>query len=64
MPRIKLKKWTQDQLEWFVFDSVCEGQCMKCGELADCCEPDAADNYCEMCCSNTVKSALIIHGIM
>ena len=47
-----------------VYDSVCPGICTN----ADCdytceVEPDQRAGYCEVCDTNTVKSALILAGV-
>jgi hypothetical protein len=46
------------------FDSVCLGICTQCEIVDDSCEPDARANYCEECSANTVKSALVLAGVI
>ena len=54
-----------DLLAEAVFDSVCPGICMN----ADCTyttdvEPDQDRGWCEACGTNSVKSALILAGLI
>jgi hypothetical protein len=44
-------------------DSVVPGICLICGYSTDV-EPDQNRGYCEECCKNTVKSCLILAGII
>jgi hypothetical protein len=48
------------------FDSVCPGLCCdsQCLAVADDCEPDAMANYCYDCERNTVRSVLVIAGLI
>jgi len=55
----------EDLLAEAVFDSVCPGICMN----ADCTyttdvEPDQDRGWCEACGTNSVKSALILAGLI
>lgn len=53
-----------DALKEAVYDSVCGGVCMACGAVSDSCEPDADANWCESCDGNTVKSIMVLGGII
>ncbi len=46
------------------FDSVCPGICIKCEGVIDACEPDAVNNWCDECDKPTVRSALVLGGII
>lgn len=52
-------------LEDATFDSVCIGICTNkgCDYTTDV-EPDCYDGHCEVCGTNTVKSALALAGII
>lgn len=52
-----------DILEEDTVDSVARGICTKCLSVMDA-EPDADSNWCDECQSNTVKSSLIIAGLI
>lgn len=55
----------QDLLEANIVDSVCPGIC--CNEGCDYTtevEPDSDSGYCEECETNTVKSAMILAGVI
>lgn len=54
---------TFDMLEDAVIDSVSPGICPRCHYTTDV-EPDCEDGWCEECEANTVKSCLVIAGIM
>lgn len=54
-----------EMLEQGTFDSVCPGICVN----KDCdytvqVEPDCSNGYCEVCKTNTVKSACVLAGII
>lgn len=51
-----------DLLEAVAIDSVVPGIC-KCGYSVEV-EPDSSEGWCEECQTNTVKSALILAGII
>lgn len=52
-------------LDRYTLDGVVPGICVQCGATIELqCEPDAEDIPCEPCASNTVKSILIIAGII
>jgi len=51
-----------EMLESSVFDSVAPGIC-PCGYSTEV-EPDCEDGWCEECNDNTIKSCLVIAGIM
>ena len=54
-----------DLLYVAAYDSVVPGICIKPGCDATCeCEPDARINYCEACGGQTVKSCLVLAGII
>lgn len=50
-------------LEIDTFDSVAHGICTSCKGTQEC-EPDARQNWCENCGTNTVRSSLDIAGII
>ena len=45
-------------------DSVCPGICMTCGWVTSEIEPDQDQGWCENCRTNTVKSALVLAGLI
>lgn len=49
-------------LELCTFDSVSCGICTGCHGINDSCEPDQDNGWCDECCTNTVKSALVLGG--
>jgi hypothetical protein len=51
-------------LEQCTYDSVAPGICTDCQNIVDNCEPDADANWCDECCSNTIKSALVLGGVL
>ena len=53
-------------LEDYALESVVPGRCMneECGGVITRCEPDLEDGWCEGCGQKTVKSALILIGII
>jgi hypothetical protein len=54
----------QAMLEVAATDSVCPGICVKCGWVTSETEPDQDQGWCEHCGGNTVKSALILAGLI
>ena len=55
----------QDFLEEFVYDSVCPGICMNPGcDYTTGVEPDQNKGWCEFCNTNTVKSGMMLAGII
>ena len=56
---------SMDLLEAFVTDSVCPGICMNedCEYTTEV-EPDCTSGYCENCCTQTVKSAMVLAGVI
>ena len=52
-----------DLLEAAVIDSISPGICMVCGHTGEV-EPDQAAGYCDGCGANTMKSALILAGVI
>lgn len=55
----------QEMLEASVFDSCCPGICMnKDCEYTTEVEPDQDKGWCEICETNTVKSGLMLAGII
>ena len=54
----------EEMLSKYATDSVVPGICMKCDMVIDSCEPDAEENWCEECDEGTVKSILVIAGII
>ena len=55
----------QEMLEHATFDSVAPGICTNKGcEYTTEVEPDQREGYCEKCGTNTVKSCLILAGII
>ena len=53
----------EDMLESAVFDSVVPATCTECGNITEM-EPDQDEGWCADCCTNTVKSALVLAGII
>ncbi len=51
-------------LEHFVTDSVVPGICTTCCGIESSCEPDAEGNWCSECDTNTVKSVLVLAGVI
>ena len=48
-----------------VADSVCPAICMNDGcDYTTEMEPDQAQGWCENCCTNSLKSALVLAGII
>lgn len=54
-----------DLIEKGTFDSVCPGICTNkdCDYTTEV-EPDCSSGYCEVCGTNTVKSACVLAGII
>ena len=54
-----------DFLEHCSMDSVCPGICTRkdCDYTTEV-EPDCCDNYCEKCKKQSVKSALVLMGVI
>ena len=52
-----------EMLEKATFDSVADGVCTICGYISRV-EPDCGDGWCEECEKNTVKSCLVIAGLL
>lgn len=62
----ELEEMSQElMLEEATFDGTCYGICMNedCNYTTST-EPDASDNICEDCGTNTVKSCLVLAGIL
>lgn len=53
-----------DMLERYVTDSIVTRICVKCESIESSCEPDAADNNCNNCGENKVKSVLVLAGVI
>lgn len=53
-----------DMLEAATFDSIAPGICPVCECSVDNCEPDAHDNWCDTCNEPTVKSVLVLAGLV
>lgn len=45
-----------------IFDSIVSAVCINCGNITET-EPDQNEGWCEDCCTNTVKSILVLAGI-
>lgn len=56
---------THDMFEAATFDSVAPGICMNedCDYTTEV-EPDSASGWCEICDTNTVKSCLVLGGLI
>ena len=54
----------QAMLEVAATDSVSPGICMTCGWVTSETEPDQDRGWCEICETNTVKSALVLAGLI
>lgn len=50
-------------LEEATYDSVAWGICVNCGYTMEV-EPDCDNGYCEECEENTIKSCLVLAGII
>lgn len=53
-----------DMLDEATYDSVAPGICTLCRTTVDFCEPDARENHCDSCDTYTVKSALVLAGVI
>lgn len=54
---------TLDFLEDNTLDSIVPGICVTCKET-QMCEPDARANWCEECGTSTVRSCLVLAGLI
>jgi hypothetical protein len=54
----------EEMLYEATFDSVAPGLCYSCRATVDNCEPDARANWCDCCHRKTVKSVLVIAGML
>lgn len=54
----------QKMLEAIICDSISPAICVSCGFITSEMEPDQNQGYCEGCGENTVKSALILAGVI
>ena len=54
----------EELLERTAIDSVAPGICTVCLAVIEPCEPDAEENYCEECEDNSVKSVLVLAGLI
>jgi hypothetical protein len=54
---------TEELFEYAAYDSVCPAICMNCDYTTEM-EPDQGRGYCEICGTNTVKSALVLAGVI
>lgn len=72
MPKTKIQVLEEiegmTEMEMFeegTFDSVCRGICVNEGcDYTITVEPDCSNGYCEVCETQTVKSALILAGMI
>jgi hypothetical protein len=55
---------TMEMLEHYAIDSVVPGICIICGGIDDSIEPDREDACCDECGTDTVKSVLVIAGVI
>jgi len=53
-----------EMLEQYATDSVVPGICVRCNAVHDSCEPDAEDCWCDECDAGTVKSILVLAGVI
>ncbi len=53
-----------EMLTQYATDSVVPGICMKCSLVFDSCEPDATGNWCDDCDAETVRSILVLAGVI
>lgn len=53
----------EDLLEEYITDSICPGICSNCDYTTEV-EPDCRSGYCESCNTQTVKSAMVLMGII
>lgn len=49
-----------EMLEQALYDSVAPGICTTCQDYSTEVEPDQRKGWCEVCCTPTVKSALVL----
>ena len=66
-----LKKLADDQgmtimelLEQATYDYISPGICIECGHITDSIEPDCHNGYCDNCHQQTIKSCLVLAGII
>lgn len=53
----------EEMLEEATYDSVARGICMNCDYTTEV-EPDCDSGWCEECETNTVKSCLVLAGLI
>lgn len=61
--RKALNSYSMEELEAFVYDSVCDSVCTHCGAQGPTVEPDACDYACESCGHEAVSSVLVLLGL-
>lgn len=53
-----------DMVHEFAFESVVPGVCHDCHATHDACEPDATNNWCDVCEHKAVRSILVLAGVI
>jgi len=53
-----------EMLDHFGIDSIVPGICTQCSTVIDSCEPDAEENWCDECDAGTVKSIMVLAGVI
>jgi hypothetical protein len=46
-----------------VYDGICPAVCIQCGSMSEM-EPDIMDGWCDVCNQGSMKSLLILRGII
>jgi hypothetical protein len=54
----------EDMIEQSIFDSCAPGICTQCQDYSTEVEPDCRHGHCEICGTQTVKSALVLAGLI
>jgi len=60
----ELAMTVDEMLDRYGTDSIVPGICMRCELVHDACEPDGEDNWCDACDAGTVKSILVLAGVI
>ena len=60
----KTEKGVLEMLDHYVTDSIVPGICTICLGIESSCEPDADANMCSECETETVKSILVLAGVI
>ena len=60
----RIAEYDPDEMQEFVMDSVVPGYCTNCGYECGSCEPDARENWCDVCKRQAIKSVLVLASLM